>query len=395
MTCPYRLLVVSSVTHYRDGGQLHAYGPYAREIDEVWAHLFSEVVIAAPCRLEPPPGDCLAFSRTNITMAPQQEMPAVTWRASLRLSLTVPGVIYGLARAMRQADAIHVRCPGNLGLLGSIMAPLFTRRLVAKYAGQWNGCSGEGWSNRLQRFFLRSRWWQGPVTVYGHWPGQPSHIVPFFTSMMTAQQVEHAATVAASKRISKPLRIVFTGRLTPEKRVGVLLEAAKLLAQRGIEVQVAIVGDGPEMQQLGRSAELLGMSNAVHLVGGLPLDGVLPWYEWGDCLVLPSFSEGWPKAIAEGMCYGLVCLAVDHGQVSSMLSGRGILLQTGTAEEIADSLESVAREPERYRPITLNASKWAGQYSLDALRAALAELLRGHWTETASKSAQQAPSGVV
>jgi glycosyltransferase involved in cell wall biosynthesis len=275
------------------------------------------------------------------------------------------------------------------------MAPLFTRRLVAKYAGQWNGYRGEGWSNRLQRFMLRAPWWRGPVTVYGHWPDQPSHIVPFFTSMMTAQQVAHAATVAIGKRTSQPLRVLYTGRLADTKRVDVLLEAAQLLAERGVGCQLSIVGDGPEMELLRRSAELLGLGDAVRFVGAVPLDNVLPWYEWADCLVLPSLhSEGWPKTIAEGMCHGLVCLAVDHGQISSMLSGRGILLQAGTAEEIADSLESVAREPERYRATALKASEWARQYSLDGLRAALAELLRRHWGEPASEGTRQVPSGI-
>jgi glycosyltransferase involved in cell wall biosynthesis len=297
---------------------------------------------------------------------------------------------------MWQADAIHVRCPGNLGLVGSIMAPLFSRRLVAKYAGQWNGYPSEGWSNRLQRFLLRSRWWRGPVTVYGRWPGQPLHVVPFFTSMMTAQQVEHAATVASSKRITGPLRILYTGRLADTKRVGVLLEAAKILSDRDVGFQLSIVGDGPEMGQLRQSVELLGMSDAVRFVGAVPLDNVLPWYEWAHCLVLPSLhSEGWPKSIAEGMCHGLLCLAVDHGQVSSMLSGRGVLLQAGTAEEIADSLEALAREPDRYRTITRDASEWARQYSLDGLRAALAELLRRYWGEPASEGTRPIPSRTV
>jgi glycosyltransferase involved in cell wall biosynthesis len=391
---PNRLLVVSHVIHYRDGGQVHAYGPYAREID-IWADLFSEIVIAAPCRVEPPPGDCLPFRRPNITIAPQPEMQGVTWQARLRQAVTLPRVVSGLARAMWQADAIHVRCPGNLGLLGSIMAPLFSRRLVAKYAGQWNGYPGEGWSNRLQRFLLSAAWWRGPVTVYGQWPGQPPHIVPFFTSMMTAEQVEHATVVASSKRISGPLRILYTGRLADTKRVGVLLEAAKLLAEKAVGFQLSIVGDGPDIRQLRRSAELLGLSEAVRFVGAVPLDSVLPWYEWAHCLVLPSLhSEGWPKAIAEAMCHGLVCLAVDHGQVSSMLAGRGILLQAGTAEEIADSLESVAREPDRYRTIAINASLWARQYSLDGLRVALAELLHRHWDEAVGEGPRQVVSGV-
>ena len=59
---PKRLLIVSHVRHYRHDGQLGAYGPYAREID-IWADLFESVVIAAPLRRVPFPGDCLPFTR--------------------------------------------------------------------------------------------------------------------------------------------------------------------------------------------------------------------------------------------------------------------------------------------------------------------------------------------
>src|SRR5207302_4620384 len=52
-----RLAVVSHVVHYQKRRALYAYAPYAREV-EVWADLFREVVIAAPCRNDVPPGDC-------------------------------------------------------------------------------------------------------------------------------------------------------------------------------------------------------------------------------------------------------------------------------------------------------------------------------------------------
>src|SRR5205823_1367344 len=112
--------------------------------------------------------------------------------AKLAQLAALPLLMFGLARAMRKADAIHVRCPGNLGLLGAVMAPLFSRYLVAKYAGQWSGYPGEARTVRLQRTILRSRWWRGPVTVYGEWPGQSPHVIPFFTSVLTEQQLARA-----------------------------------------------------------------------------------------------------------------------------------------------------------------------------------------------------------
>ena len=374
-----KLLVVSHVQHYRSGGKLFAYGPYAREID-VWADLFPELIIAAPCRDEEPPGDAVAFTRPNISIRPQREAGGDHWLAKVAQVLMLPRLIWDLGRAMRSADAIHVRCPGNLGVLGVLLAPLFSKRLVAKYAGQWNGYPGERLVLRLQRAVLRSRWWHGPVTVYGVWPNEPEQVVPFFTSMMTEDMVTRAATVAQTKEIKQPLRVLFSGRLAREKRVDALLEAVKILADRGISLELAVVGGGVQNAHLHQQTEELGIQDIVKFAGSLPFEESLKWYEWAHCLVLPSAnSEGWPKVIAEGMCYGLVCIGVDHGQVPLMLRERGILLNSGTPQEIAAALQQVAQRPGDFKDMRRNASMWARQYSLEGLREALRELLNHHW----------------
>jgi glycosyltransferase involved in cell wall biosynthesis len=374
-----RLLVVSHVQHYRHGGKLFAYGPYTREID-VWADLFPELVIAAPCRDEKPPGDCIAFTRPNISIAPQREAGGDNWQAKVRQVLSLPGLVWDLSRQMRAADAIHVRCPGNLGVLGVLLAPLFSRRLVAKYAGQWNGYPGERFALRLQRGVLRSRWWHGPVTVYGQWPNEPAQVVAFFTSMMTDEMVEHATQVAKTKSIGQPLRVLFSGRLAPEKRVAALLDATKILVERGVSLEVALVGGGSEEAVLRKHTADLELQDHVRFVGSLPFETSLRWCEWAHCLVLPSAnSEGWPKVIAEGMCYGLVCIGVEHGQVPRMLEGRGIVLKSGTPREIADALQRIAERPEEFDVMRQQASTWARQYSLDGLREALRDVLNRHW----------------
>lgn len=384
---PRRLLVVSHVHHYRHGDQLGAYGPYAREID-IWADLFDSVVIAAPLRHGPLPGDCLAFTRTNISVWPQRLAGGETLRAKLGLVPAVPAWIIGLVRAMRTADAIHVRCPGNLGLIGAVLAPLFSRYLVAKYAGQWNEHDTERIATRVQRLLLGSGWWRGPVTVYGDWPDQPPHVVPFFTSMMTAAQVERAVRVAETKRIGRPLRVLYSGMLEPRKRVDALIDAVKILVAEGLPIEVAIVGHGPEGAALRARAADLEARGVVRFVGALPYDESLRWFEWAHALVLPSqHSEGWPKVVAEGMCHGLLCIAVAHGQVPRMLAGRGVLLPSGSPAEIAGALRDAAAAPDSRQATMRAASAWARQYSLEGLRSALAELLADRWNVPALASA--------
>jgi len=379
MSNPRRLLVVSHVLHYQYQGRLYAYGPYAREID-IWADLFPELVIAAPCRQEKPPGDWVAFNRPNISVVPQRQAGGDDWIAKLKQIFLLPLLVADLARAMRGADAIHVRCPGNLGGLGVALAPLFSRRLVAKYAGQWNGYPGERLALRLQRGILRSRWWHGPVTVYGEWPNEPDHVVPFFTSMMTDQMVRKALAVAEHKTIAEPLRVLFSGRLAREKRVDALLQAMNILAQRRIAAELVVVGGGPQDVALRRLVEQLHLQQQVNFAGSLPYVTGLTWFEWAHCLVLPSTnSEGWPKAIAEAMCYGCLCIAVQHGQIPSMLEGRGIVLPTGSPEELADALQTVSARSQDFDLMRQEATRWARQHSLDGLREALRTLLNRWW----------------
>ncbi|MCP9496448.1 MAG: glycosyltransferase [Pyrinomonadaceae bacterium MAG19_C2-C3] len=376
---PERLLVVSHVVHYEHAGRLYAYGAYAREID-IWADLFPKVVIAAPCRREVPPDDALAFTRRNISIDPIIETGGKTRGAKLRQVLLLPVLVWHLARSMRGADAIHVRFPANVGFLGVLLAPLFSPRRVAKYAGQWNGYAGERWVVRAQRALLRSRWWGAPVTVYGEWENEPEQIVPFFTSMMTGEQVERAAEVAAQKRLTTPLRVLFSGRLAPEKRVGALLDAVKIAVANGVELELSIVGDGTERAALESQAAQLGIEHRIRFIGALPFDESLRWNEWAHCLVLPSTNcEGWPKVVAEAMCYGSICIAVDHGQVAAMLQDRGIMLEHGTPVEIAAALQSIAARPEEFEAMRRAASIWACRYSLEGLRQALADLLSRRW----------------
>jgi glycosyltransferase involved in cell wall biosynthesis len=374
-----RLLITSHVIHYSHGGRLYAYGPYAREID-LWAALFSEIVIASPCRPSPPPGDCLPFEHSNISMIPQKEAGGETLAAKLGLIASVPGMALDLARAMRRADAIHVRCPGNLGLLGVLLAPLFSRRLIAKYAAQWNGGDAEPFSARIQRAVLSSRWWKGPVTVYGSWPGSPAHVIPFFTSLLTADQLERAKASARRPRRGPGLRILYTGRLSKAKNVDVLLRA---MAAAGVDISATVVGEGPERGPLEALADSLGLHGRVSFTGGLPFDAVIGHLESSDVLVLASETEGWPKSIAEGMAFGLACIGSNVGIVPQMLGdGRGFTVPPRDEAALTAVLRQIAASPDRLESMRQSAAEWAGRYSLEGLKDALHRLMAEWWSQS-------------
>lgn len=375
------LVIISSVRHYKEGDSLFAYGPYVREID-VWAELFASVVIAAPCRVGPPPGDCLPFSSKRISIHGISETGGDTIGAKLRQIAMLPKLVVELCSVMHRADAIHVRCPGNLGLLGVLLAPLFSNRRIAKYAGEWRGYPREPWTIVLQRLLLRSRWWGAPVTVYGSHHNQPAHVVPFFTSVLDDSQM------AAGRRAAKcraplagtHLHLLFVGRLTTSRNVDVLIQAVAGLIDEGVALECTIVGDGPEGPDLRRSAAASSAADHVHFVGAIPHDSVLRYYENADVLVLASETEGWGKSLVEAMAFGLVCIGSNRGPVPEMLGeGRGLIVLPRDVSALAEHLRNIAHNPTEFMPMRTAAAQWGQRFTLSGLRDALRDLLESQW----------------
>src|SRR5690606_34487321 len=134
-------------------GRFYAYTPYAREMD-LWGDLFSEVAIAGTLRDQTPPNDCSPFLRDNVRVLPVTEAGGNGLAAKAEQLFLLPKILWQLAGYMRQYDAIHARCPCDLGLLALLLGPIFSKNLIAKYAGQWRPFPNEPATWRFQRAIL-------------------------------------------------------------------------------------------------------------------------------------------------------------------------------------------------------------------------------------------------
>jgi len=374
-----KLVIISHVLHYAHDGRLFAYGPYAKEIN-LWAALFPEVIIAAPLRRQAPPGDALPFEASNLRVHPQCETGGDTWWAKVQQTAALPIHLWRLSSAIARADAVHVRCPGNLGLLGCLLAPCFRKRRVAKYAGQWTDFVGQPRSWSWQKVLLRSRWWNAPVLVYGQWPNQPSHVVPLFTSVMDEAQMAKAVAVSPRDWSNPPLKLLFVGRLTASKNVDVILRSLARLKAEGRALRLGIVGDGPIRGRLETLAVALGLADIVVFYGAVSQDKVLDFYGQSHCLVLASETEGWPKAIVEAMSFGLVCIGANRGLVPQILGeGRGLVVEPGDVIALAATLARVMDDAVEAERLSARAVAWARQFTLEGLGEALRKELESAW----------------
>ena len=369
---------MTHVVHYVHEGRVYAYTPYAREID-VWASLFPTVVIVGPLRAGPPDDDAGPMRASNISVRAIPESGGHTLGAKLRQLALLPRLVSSVWVALSDADAIHVRCPGNLGLIGCVLAPLRSRRIVAKYAGQWGGYAGEPRTVWFQRWLLRSRWWTGPVTVYGRQETDPPHIVPFFTSALDDEQVARGRASAAARTCTGPLRVLFVGRLTSAKRVDALIEAVATTSRADVS-HCTIIGAGPEAARLEHLVVARSEGDRIRFAGPRSFDEVLDAYATHDVLVLASDTEGYPKVVAEAMIFGLVVIGSDFGAFRLLLgSGAGLLVAPGDSVGIARALRQLAADPARTGAMSALASHSASHATLSHLGEAIRSLLQEHW----------------
>ena len=99
-------------------------------------------------------------------------------------------------------------------------------------------------------------------------------------------------------------------------------------------------------------------------------------YTKSHFLILPSKSEGWPKAIAEAMWWGVIPIATSISCVPWMLDhgDRGVLVNAELESDIT-KLEALLKDKARLRYMAQKASIWSRTYTLDLFEAELKKLL--------------------
>lgn len=187
--------------------------------------------------------------------------------------------------------------------------------------------------------------------------------------------VENGVDYDAIQRI-EPLEeawdVVYVGRLSEHKRVGVLLEAVKLASQHtGEPVRTCIVGDGPERDRLEREARELGVDDRVTFEGFVEADEeVIGTIEASTVFVLPSVREGFPNTILEANACGVPSIVVDHpenGSTAVVEDGETGFVTEPDAEAIADRIVAVLADEALRERLSDGARTFAQAHDWDVI----------------------------
>jgi colanic acid/amylovoran biosynthesis glycosyltransferase len=154
-------------------------------------------------------------------------------------------------------------------------------------------------------------------------------------------------------------RITCVGRVCPSKGQAVLLEAAGLLRDRGLDFELSFLGGGEDLEALRERAAHMGLAGVVTFAGPTGHEQVKEELSRADLFVLPTFAEGIPIALVEAMACGIPVISTFVAGIPELVEDgkSGFLTPPSDAAHLADTIESILRGRVDLEPVLARAAQ--------------------------------------
>jgi glycosyltransferase involved in cell wall biosynthesis len=167
-------------------------------------------------------------------------------------------------------------------------------------------------------------------------------VVPELIDLDAWRHLFRASPAAAD---SGKFTVLSVCRFYPRKRLDVLLRAAALLRGTIPELEIRIVGNGPESKRLRRVCFELRLEPVVRWLGDVPLARLAAEYKRAQVFCLPSVQEGFGIVFLEAMAAGKPIVAARAAAIPEVVR-TGILVEPSSPEALAEALVRLYRNPE-------------------------------------------------
>lgn len=360
------LAIFTLVKHKQKNGQFYGYGPYVREMN-IWTANFDNILIVAPLsNLNSIDAIDVAYNHSNISVISVPSFHVKSIGSSLSLLLKLPGIFIKTFDVMRKADHLHFRCPSNIAALASIVQICFPNKIkTVKYAGNWDPKSEQPFGYRFQKWIFSNTFFTKNTTIlaYGEWKNQSKYVLPFYTA--TFSQLDKVAF--KKRQYSQKLKFVFLGSLVDGKRPLLVIKIIEVLINKGIASELHMFGDGILKSRLQNYIENNTLNNTVVIHGNKNMDVIKEHLKDAHFTILPSKSEGWPKALAEGMFFGTIPISTDVSCISWMLDHghRGIVIEPNLNKAVGLIAEELAKGDLYLNTMAQNAQEWSQAFTTE------------------------------
>ncbi len=365
--------IITQIGHKKYKDNWYAYEPYIREMN-LWTQHVSEVRIIAPVLGEESPQEIdSAYESENISLIKIPSINALSFINILLSIIKLPIISFRIIKVFFWADHIHLRCPGNIGLIGSVLQIFFPSKLkTAKYAGNWDPKSKQPLSYRIQKKILSNTFLTKnmKVLVYGKWKNQTKNILPFFTASYSENEIE----LIREKKIKGTINFIFVGTFSKGKQPLLSVKTIVELKKRGYNVFLNMYGDGKEFTKVRDYIVNNGVDDYIVLHGNVKKAEIKKAFQLSHFLIFISQSEGWPKVVAESMFWSCLPVSSNVSCVPYMLNNglRGALVDENNIIEI---IESYLKNDVLYQNQVENAREWSQKFTLEEFEKEIIKLL--------------------
>ncbi len=272
-----------------------------------------------------------------------------------------------------QPECIIAATPGPYGLMGCHWARRLKIPFVVGFHTHFSGVTDQ-YNNRFLRTFSRfyfncADWimFRYADLVLGN-----SEAMVELSLKLGAKRAEVMGTLLPVTSLNKPViparetlsRVIFAGRLAPEKRVHWIIEAAENLP----DIEFTLAGDGPLNDEVAAAAERLTNLN---WLGWVSRSELLEAMDAADMLVLPSVVESFGTVALEAMARERLVLVTPTCGIVEWPDLARQLFVLGEDESVADGIRRIAALPTKERQSTARAA-------YDAARTLNANSIK-HW----------------
>lgn len=165
---------------------------------------------------------------------------------------------------------------------------------------------------------------------------------------------------------SRP-RILYIGRVDPEKSIGTVLDAFSQVIQKIPTAELVIIGDGADKSRLEKEASSLNLSGNVRFLGRVLPPELYELYRTGQVFATASETETQGIVLIEAAATGLPLVAVDAGAVKEICQNNknGFLCKPGDSSAIAKSLIKILSDPALQQKMSLSSLEIAKTHDLN------------------------------
>ena len=346
------------------------------------SQLFDTTSLICTKRKSKRPNNLSLIQGKNLIAKPVPEPPFHGLYRQLTFFLWLPLHFQTIWNEVKSSDAVHALIPGDIGLVGLLIAIINKKPIFTRHCGTWG--NRKTLTDKFIHWLL-PRIAFGKNIVMGTGGGstnpEPSNSnIKWIFSTSISDEEWKSIKPAKSWDGNETLKLVTVSRLSIGKNVQSIIQALPEISKHH-SVHLNIVGDGDEYSGLTKLAKQIGVASSITFHGNCNHSDVIKKLSNSHLFVFPTNTkEGFPKSLIEAMACGLPTIATGVSVIPSLIENKcGIVLDKTDPSSVSKAVIDMTSNLDQMKDMGKRARTISKDYTLDHWRNVIGQRLKKAW----------------